>query len=134
MRSCKKLLGLGMVLVLSFLMLTPQLMAAQQQHLVTTQDLQSAVSLQQNSRAQDLATMQNFLSDKNVERMVKARGADPVKVRQAVANLSDEELASLSAKVQTAQADFAAGGLSHRDLTLILGAVIIVVVVIAIAA
>jgi hypothetical protein len=41
-------------------------------------------------------------------------------VKKAVASLSDAELAQLASRAQKAQADFAAGHLSDRDLIIIL--------------
>ena len=134
MLAWKKLLGVATILVLSFVVLFPQQLIAQQEHLVTGQDLQRAIVSQQTTRAENVAKIQNLLSDQSVERAVANAGADPVKVRQAVSTLSDEELASLVSQTQAVQNDFAAGAISHRDLTLIIGAIIIIVVVIAIAA
>jgi NCAIR mutase (PurE)-related protein len=133
MRSCRKFLGIGTIFMLSFLVLFPQQLRAEQEHLVTAQDLQSALNSKQDARAENLATMQNFLSDRKVERVVKQYGADPVQVKQAVASLSDEELASLATQVQTSHADFAAGRLSHADLKLIVIAIVIIVIVVALA-
>jgi hypothetical protein len=54
-------------------------------------------------------------------------------VKKAVASLSDAELAQLASRVQKAQADFAAGNLSDRDLIIILiliaGLILIIVAV-----
>jgi hypothetical protein len=134
MLAWKKLLGVATILVLSFVVLFPQQLIAQQEHLVTGQDLQKAIVSQETTRAENLAKIQNLLSDRSVERAVANAGTDPAKVREAVSTLSDEELATLVSKTQAAQNDFAAGAISHRDLTLIIGAIIIIVVIIAIAA
>jgi hypothetical protein len=51
---------------------------------------------------------------------LKAAHTDPEQVKKAVASLSDTELAQLASRAQKAQADFAAGHLSDRDLIIIL--------------
>jgi hypothetical protein len=54
-------------------------------------------------------------------------------VKTAVASLSDAELAQLASRAEKAQADFAAGHLSDRDLIIILviiaGLILIIVAV-----
>jgi hypothetical protein len=47
--------------------------------------------------------------------------------------LSDQDLAQLSSRAQKAQADFAAGNLSDRDLILIiLGIAVLVLIIVAV--
>ena len=55
---------------------------------------------------------------------------NPAEVKNAVANLSDEEVAQLASRVDKAQADFAAGNMSDRDLILILLAVVVLILII----
>ena len=54
----------------------------------------------------------------------------PEQVQQGVSNLSDQELAQLASRAQKAQADFAAGSLSDRDLLIILLAIAALVLII----
>jgi hypothetical protein len=51
-------------------------------------------------------------------------------VKNAVSRLNDEELAQLAARASKAQADFAAGRLSDRDLIIILLAVVALILII----
>jgi hypothetical protein len=51
-------------------------------------------------------------------------------VRTAVSTLNDQELAQIAAKAGKAQADFAAGSLSDRDLILIILAIAALVLII----
>jgi hypothetical protein len=51
-------------------------------------------------------------------------------VKQGVATLSDQELAQLAARADKAQADFAAGTLSDRDLIIIILAVAALILII----
>ena len=55
---------------------------------------------------------------------------DATQVKTGVSRLSDQELARLAARAQKADADFAAGSISDRDLLIILVAVLVLVVII----
>ena len=55
---------------------------------------------------------------------------NPEQVKAAVSTLDDAELAQLSSRVQKAQADFAAGSLSDRDLIIILVAIAALILII----
>jgi len=58
---------------------------------------------------------------------------DPAQVKTAVSTLNDQELEQLASKADKAQADFAAGKLSDRDLLLIiLGIAALVVIIVAV--
>lgn len=133
MLRLKSGLNVGLVLMLSMLLvISGQVIAAE--HVVSSDDLHSAVAEQQSSRAENLKAVDDFLTNETFAAAVKDAGADPAKVQQAVATLSDEELAAFASQTQQVQQDFAAGAISHRNLTLIIGAVIIIVLIIAIAA
>ena len=56
--------------------------------------------------------------------------ANPEQVKTAVSTLDNQELAQLAAKADKAQADFAAGTLSSRDLLLIIIAVVVLILII----
>ena len=54
-------------------------------------------------------------------------------VKTAVSTLNDQELAQLAARADKAQADFAAGNLTERDLILIiLGIAVLVLIIVAV--
>jgi hypothetical protein len=55
---------------------------------------------------------------------------NPQQVTKAIASLSDEKLSQLSERTKKAQADFAAGTLSERDLIVILLLVAVLILVI----
>jgi hypothetical protein len=55
---------------------------------------------------------------------------DAERVKHAVSTLSDAELAQLAARADKAQADFAAGTLSDRDLIIILVAIAALILII----
>lgn len=64
--------------------------------------------------------MKEFFSSERARQALKSAHTDPEQVKNAVASLSDDELVQLAARVHKAQADFAAGNMSDRDLILIL--------------
>ena len=67
-----------------------------------------------------LQTVTQFLSSPKAKQALQAAHVNPTQVKTAVSNLSDEEVAQLASRVDKAQADFAAGNMSDRDLILIL--------------
>ena len=67
------------------------------------------------------------------EKALQSAHVDPTQVKQAVSSLSDQELAQLASRAQKAQADFAAGSLSERDLLIILiGIAVIILIIVAV--
>ena len=58
---------------------------------------------------------------------------DPAQLKTAVSTLNDQELAQLAARSEKAQADFAAGRLSDRDLIIILiGIAALILIIVAV--
>jgi hypothetical protein len=120
--------------VLATIFAVPQnLLAQATQHLVSPSELQKAAVDASRVRQQNLDTLKEFFSSERAQRALKAAHTDPEQVKKAVASLSDAELAQLASRVQKAQADFAAGNLSDRDLIIILiliaGLILIIVAV-----
>src|SRR5579859_8008681 len=89
-------------------------------HVADSLELRKAAVEASRARQQNLETLKEFFSSEKAERALKAAHTDPEQVKKAVAGLSDEELAQLASRARTAQADFAAGNLSDRDLIIIL--------------
>jgi hypothetical protein len=74
-----------------------------------------------------------LLSSPQAEKVLGVAGIDPVRVKTAVSALNDEELARLAARSEKAQADFAAGRLSDRDLLIILvGIAALILIIVAV--
>jgi len=112
----------------------PQNLVAQAaDHVVSSSEMQKAVVDASRVRQQNLDTLREFFSSERAQRALKAAHTDPEEVKKAVASLSDAELAQLASRAQKAQADFAAGHLSDRDLIIILiviaGLILIIVAV-----
>jgi hypothetical protein len=102
-------------------------------HVVSTADLQKAAVSATQTREQNLKTVQVFVSSEKAVKAIKDAHLDPQQVKNAVASLNDAELAQLAARANKAQADFAAGDLSDRDLIVImLGIVVLVLIIVAV--
>jgi hypothetical protein len=61
---------------------------------------------------------------------LKSAHLDANRVKNAIPNLNNEEMAELSARSEKAQEDFAAGRMSDRDLIIILLAVVALILII----
>ena len=107
--------------VLATIFTIPQNLFAQAaQHVVSSVELEKAAVDASRVRQQNRDTLREFFSSDRAQRALKAAHTDPEQVKKAVASLSDAELAQLASRAQKAQADFAAGHLSDRDLIIIL--------------
>jgi hypothetical protein len=107
----------------------PQSLMAQA-HIVSPSELQKAAVAATQTRLRNIQTIRNFLASSSAEKAMRSAHMQPEQVRQGVANLSDQELAQLASRAEKAQADFAAGTLSDRDLLIILLAVAALVLII----
>jgi hypothetical protein len=101
-----------------------------QTHVVSPADLQKATVAATQSRQQNIDTIQRFFSSDSAQKVLKSAHMDPQQVKQAVSGLSDEDLAQLASRASKAQADFAAGHLSDRDLIIILIAIAALILII----
>ena len=101
-----------------------------QTHVVSSADLHKEVVAASDARQQHVDQVMKFLSSEQAKKALSAAGVESSKVTSAIPTLSDQELADLSARASKAQADFAAGTLSDHDLTLIILAIAILVLLI----
>jgi hypothetical protein len=123
---------IGIALVLMALVVIPSDLLAQS-HVVSPADLQKQAMAATQVREQNLQTVQHFLSSATAEKALKSAQINPQQVRTAVSTLNEQELAQLAARADKAQADFAAGSLSDRDLILIiLGIAALVLIIVAV--
>jgi hypothetical protein len=99
-------------------------------HVVTPSEMQKAILDASRVRQQNLDTLREFFSSERAQRALKVAHTDPEQVKKAVVSLSDAELAQLASRAQKAQADFAAGRLSDRDLIIILIAIAALILII----
>lgn len=101
-----------------------------QTHVVSPAELQKESVAATRARQHNLATVREFLSSSKAESALRSAGMDPAQVKTAVSTLNDQELARLAERSEKAQADFAAGRLTDRDLLIILLAVVALVLII----
>ena len=99
-------------------------------HVVSPADLQKEAVTASHARQQNLEQVKQFLSSDGAQKAMASAHMDPVQVTTAVASLSDAQLAQLAARSQKAQADFAAGSLSNRDLLIIIVAIAALILII----
>ena len=104
-----------------------------QTHVVSPADLQKETAAATNARRHNLETVNNMLSSPKAEEMLGKAGLNPAQLKTAVATLNDDELASLAARSEKVQADFAAGRLTDRDLIIILlGVAALILIIVAV--
>jgi len=110
---------------------TPQSLVAEvSDHLVSPSELQKAAVGASQQRQQNLASVRSFLATDKAQQALRNAHMDPQQVNKAVSSLSDEQLAQLSQRASKAQADFAAGTLSDRDLIIIIVAIAALILII----
>jgi hypothetical protein len=115
--------------VLAMIFAVPQNLLADT-HVVSPSDLQKQTVDATRDRQHNLSSVREFLSTTTAEKAMKSASIDPKKVQNAVSSLSDDELANLAQRSDKAQADFAAGTLSNRDLIWIILAIAVLVLII----
>ena len=109
----------------------PQNLRAQAaEHVVSSADMQKAALNASRARQENLKALKEFFSSEKAQRALKSAHTNPEQVKNAIASLSDAELAQLASRVRKAQADFAAGNLSDRDLIIILVAIAALILII----
>jgi hypothetical protein len=117
--------------VVAAIFLFPQnLLAETATHLVSPSDLQQAAVKASTARQQNRDAVQQFVSSEAAQKALKSAHIDPQQVKNAVSTLDDAELAQLASRIHKAQAEFAAGSLSDRDLIIILVAVAVLILII----
>lgn len=117
--------------ILAAVFALPQsLVAETASHLVSPSELQQAAVKASAARQQNRNEVQQFFSSDQAQKALKSAHMNPEQVKTAVSTLDDAELAQLASRVQKAQADFAAGTLSDRDLIIILVAIAALILII----
>jgi len=117
------------VLLLSLLFAVPQVALAQD-HVVTSSDLQKDVAGASATRQKNIDQVNGFISSSEAQKAMKSAHIDYQQVENGVSQLSEDDLAKLSARSAKAQKDFAAGSLSDRDLLIIIVAVAALILII----
>ena len=117
--------------ILAAMFALPQnLVAEAATHVVSPSELQQAAVKASTARQQSLDQVQQFFSAEKAQSALKSAHMSPEQVKSAVSTLDDAELAQLASRAQKAQADFAAGTLSDRDLIIIIVAIAALILII----
>ena len=122
--------AMGLLCVwMGLVMATPQ-GAVAQDHVVSPAQIQKDVAGASAEQQQNAGKLESFLSSKEAQQAMKTAHINEQQVRTAVKELSEEDLAQLSARAEKAQREFAAGTLSDRDLLIILVAIAAIILII----
>ena len=106
--------------------------AQDHQHVVSLSELSKDAARPAQTRQTNEEAVRTLLSSDQGQKALKSAKLDYLKVDQAVGQLSEEDLAKLAERSRQAQADFAAGRISDRDLLwIILIAIGIIVLAVA---
>ena len=105
-------------------------MALAQDHVVAPSKIQKDVAASSSAREANQQQLEAFVSSPMALQALKTVHLSASQVKNAIPNLSNEEMAQLAARSQTAQADFSAGRMSDRDLIIILLAVVALILII----
>lgn len=105
---------------------------AQDQHIVSPNQLQQQMEASFAAWQKNIDSLTQFLSTPLARQAMQSAHVDPVQVKTAIPQLSDAELASLSARASHAQSDFSAGlfGIGTMLLIILILVVMILVAVI----
>lgn len=107
--------------------------AQDKQHVVSLGDLSKDAAHPAQTRQANEEALRTLLSSDQGQKALQSAKLDYKKVDKAIGQLSDEDLSRLAERSRQAQADFAAGTLSNRDLLwIILIALAIVVIALAV--
>ena len=90
--------------------------AQDQPHVVSIGELGKDAARQAQTRQANEQAVRTLLSSDQGQKALESAKLDYQKVDKAVGQLSDEDLAKLAERSRKAQADFAAGRISDRDM------------------
>jgi hypothetical protein len=127
-RMCLSLLAMAALFVAAGIPARAQ----DQQHVVSIIDLNKDAARSAQTRQVNEEAVRTLLSSDQGQKALKSAHLEYQKVDKAVGQLSDEDLARLAQRSRQAQADFAAGRISDRDLLWII-VIALGIIVLAIA-
>ena len=128
LKGCLLVLGIAALFVAAELPARAQ----GQQHVVSLGELRKDAARPAQTRQENEAAVRTLLSSDQGQKALRSAKLDYQKVDQAIGQLSDGDLAKLAERSRQAQADFAAGRISDRDmLWIILIALAIIVLALA---
>jgi hypothetical protein len=98
-------------------------------HVISAADIRKAIQAQTVGRQENLSRVQRFFTSSQASRALAGVPAVRARIVRAVAQLDDQELARMAARVDKTQRDFAAGALNNQQLTYIIIALATAVIV-----
>ena len=101
-----------------------------QDHVVAPSVLQKDLTNASAARQENEKKLEQFVSSPEAQGALKTARVDGGQVKNAIPQLSDEDLAQMSARAEKAQKDFAAGRISDRDLIIIMLCIVALVLII----
>jgi hypothetical protein len=108
---------------------------AQQQHVVSSQELSKDATRPAQTRDANEAALRQLFASEQAHQALKSANIDYRLVDKAIGQVSDEDLAKLTERSRQVQGNFAggrAGSLSDRDLLIILIIAVLLILLIAI--
>jgi len=137
MNVCAKRCGRALALLLlpCFAGFPSRAQEPRNEHVVTVQQLNQDAAAPAKTRQGDEAALRQLFSSEQARGALKSAGIDYNRVDKAVSQINDEDLSKLATRARTVNPDFAAGragGLSDRDLLVIIIIAVLVIALIAV--
>lgn len=110
-------------------LLIPRFVLGQAPPVVSSSELQEALVAATSIRQKNLDDVRAFFGSDNVRAALKSGKIEYRRIDKAVATMSPDELAQLAARTNQIQKDFAAGALDNQELTYIVIALGVAVIV-----
>lgn len=118
------------VVALLLSMVVPVMTAlAAEDHVVPASELHRDAAAVTQTREANIAKAERFFKSEPAENALHSFKMDGDQVMKAVPMLSDDELAGLASRIDSAQTDFAAGSLDNEHITYIIIALAATVIV-----
>jgi CHASE3 domain sensor protein len=111
----------------------PALSMAETNHVVSQSDLQHQLVEASQLRTQNIQKVEQFLSTDAAAQAMSSARVNAQQVKSAVPSLSDQELARLAARADTAQTAFAAGNLGTRDIAIVVLGIVVIILIIVVS-
>src|SRR6266496_3126206 len=116
--------------IMAIAVLIPATLFAETAHVVSPSDLHAKAAASSQARQQNVSKVREFLSGPVAADALQKAHVDAGQVKQAVAELDDQELAKVAARADKAQKNFAAGYLSTLDIALIILGIALIILII----
>lgn len=122
-----------LVLLMALTFMAPRNLGAQGQQ-VTSSELHAAVRQSATLRQENLNQVRSFFADPKVAKILTDAHLDSGRIEKAMSTLNASELSKLAARTAQVQKDFAAGALSNQELTYVVIAIGVAVLVLILVA